>query len=138
MVQARSLSRRLGLLSKLHFSDLRLQIPEVKNCVTGRSMGEHTEDMAKDWNIGRVEQDELTLEGHQKAIAASRIAGLFNDLVITLDGTGKDHFPRRDTSMEKLARLKPMFDRTSGRGTLTAGNSSPLTDGAGARPGRDR
>ncbi len=131
MVQARSLSRRLGLLSKLHFSDLRLQIPEVKNRVTGRSMGEHTEDMAKDWNIGRVEQDELTLEGHQKAIAAQD-RGFFNDLVITLDGTGKDHFPRRDTSMEKLARLKPMFDRTSGRGTLTAGNSSPLTDGAAA------
>jgi acetyl-CoA C-acetyltransferase len=131
MVRARSLSQRLGLLPKLHFSDLRLQIPEVKNRVTGRSMGEHTEDMAKDWNIGRVEQDELTLEGHQKAIAAQD-RGFFNDLVITLDGTSKDHFPRRDTSMEKLARLKPVFDRTSGRGTLTAGNSSPLTDGAAA------
>ena len=56
----------------------------------------------------------------------------FADLIIPLDGTTQDHFPRRDTSLDKLARLKPAFDRTSGRGTLTAGNSSPLTDGAAA------
>jgi acetyl-CoA C-acetyltransferase len=56
----------------------------------------------------------------------------FADLIIPLDGTTQDHFPRRDTSIDKLARLRPAFDRTSGRGTLTAGNSSPLTDGAAA------
>jgi len=94
-------------------------------------MGEHTEDMAKTWNVSRREQDELALESHQRAIAAQD-RGFFADLIIPLDGTGRDHFPRRDTSMEKLARLKPAFDRTSGRGTLTAGNSSPLTDGAAA------
>src|SRR5229473_2450208 len=99
LVQARSLTQRIDVLRKLRPSDIRLFIPEVKNRVTGRSMGEHTEDMAKTWNVGRRVQD---------------------------------HFPRRDTSMEKLARLKPAFDRTSGRGTLTAGNSSPLTDGAAA------
>jgi acetyl-CoA C-acetyltransferase len=106
-------------------------VPEVKNRVTGRSMGEHTEDMAKDWKIGRREQDELALEGHQRAVAAQD-RGFFADLIVPLDGVPKDHFPRRDTSIEKLAKLKPVFDRTSGNGTLTAGNSSPLTDGAAA------
>jgi acetyl-CoA C-acetyltransferase len=129
--QARSLADRLRVLRRLHPTDIRLFVPEVKNRVTGRSMGEHTEDMAKDWNIGRLEQDELALEDHQRAVAAQD-RGFFNDLIIPLDGVDKDHFPRRDTSMEKLARLKPVFDRTSGRGTLTAGNSSPLTDGAAA------
>jgi len=131
MFQARSLSQRIGLFRSLRPSDIRIHVPEVKNRVTGRSMGDHTEDMAKDWNIGRVEQDELALQGHQRAIAAQD-RDFFTDLIVPVDGTSKDHFPRRDTSMEKLAKLKPVFDRTSGRGTLTAGNSSPLTDGAGA------
>jgi acetyl-CoA C-acetyltransferase len=108
-----------------------LFVPEVKNRVTGRSMGEHTEDMAKDWKIGRREQDELALEGHQRAVAAQD-RGFFADLIIPVDGIDKDHFPRRDTSLERVAKLKPVFDRASGRGTLTAGNSSPLTDGAAA------
>jgi acetyl-CoA C-acetyltransferase len=131
IVQARSLRQRVGLLPKLHPADIRLHVPEVKNRVTGRSMGEHTEDMAKDWGIGRREQDELALEGHQRAVAAQD-RGFFRDLIIPLDGVSKDHFPRRDTTVEKLAKLKPVIDRTSGRGTLTAGNSSPLTDGAAA------
>ena len=131
MFQARSAADRLRILRRLRPSDIRLFVPEVKNRVTGRSMGEHTEDMAKDWHIGRREQDELALEGHQRAIAAQD-RGFFADLIVPLDGVDKDHFPRRDTSLEKLARLKPVFDRTSGRGTLTAGNSSPLTDGAAA------
>ena len=127
--QARSNRERLRILRRLRPSDIRLYVPEVKNRVTGRSMGEHTEDMAKDWKIGREEQDELALEDHRRAIAAVD-RGFFRDLIVPLDGVDKDHFPRRDTSMEQLARLKPVFDRTSGRGTLTAGNSSPLTDGA--------
>ena len=131
LVQAHGLVQRLGLLPKLRPSDIRLHIPEVKNRVTGRSMGEHTEDMAKDWNIGRREQDELALEGHRRAVDAQD-RGFFADLIVPIDGTSKDHFPRRDTSLEKLAKLQPVFDRTSGRGTLTAGNSSPLTDGAAA------
>src|SRR6516162_6433786 len=129
--QARDLRQRIGVLRKLRPSDIRLFIPEVKNRVTGRSMGEHTEDMAKSWNVSRREQDELALESHERAIAA-RDRGFFSDLIIPLDGAARDHFPRRDTSMEKLARLRPAFDRTSGRGTLTPGNSSPLTDGAAA------
>jgi acetyl-CoA C-acetyltransferase len=131
LTQARDLHQRLAVLRKLRPSDIRLFVPEVKNRVTGRSMGEHTEDMAKTWNIGRQEQDQLALESHQRAIAA-RDRGFFSDLIVTVDGVAQDHFPRRDTSLEKLARLKPAFDRTSGRGTLTAGNSSPLTDGAAA------
>jgi len=131
LVQAHGLAQRLGLLPKLRLSDIRLHIPEVKNRVTGRSMGEHTEDMAKDWNIGRREQDELALEGHRRTVDAQD-RGFFADLIVPIDGTSKDHFPRRDTSLEKLAKLQPVFDRTSGRGTLTAGNSSPLTDGAAA------
>src|SRR6516164_5127737 len=130
VVQARSFSQRLSALRKLRPADIRLFVPEVKNRVTGRSMGEHTEDMAKTWNIGRREKDELALASHQRAIAQDR--GFFADLIIPLDGTARDHFPRRVTSMEKLGRLRPAFDRASGRGTLTAGNSSPLTDGAAA------
>lgn len=131
VVQARSITERFERLSGLRLRDIRLHVPEVKNRVTGRSMGEHTEDMAKDWNVGRQEQDELALEGHRRAIAAQD-RGFFTDLIVPVDGVAKDHFPRRDTSMEKLARLKPAFDKTSGKGSLTAGNSSPLTDGAAA------
>ena len=131
VVQARSLSQRLSTLRKLRPSDIRLFVPEVKNRVTGRSMGEHTEDMAKTWNIARREQDELALQSHRNA-AAAQDRGFFSDLIVPLDGVRTDHFPRRDTSLEKLGNLKPVFDRTSGKGTLTAGNSSPLTDGAAA------
>jgi acetyl-CoA C-acetyltransferase len=131
MAHARGAVQRIGLIRKLRPSDIRLYVPEVKNRVTGRSMGEHTEDMAKTWAVSRQEQDELALQSHQSAVAAQD-RGFFADLIIPVDGTGTDHLPRRDTSIEKLAKLKPVFDRTSGRGTLTAGNSSPLTDGAAA------
>jgi acetyl-CoA C-acetyltransferase len=129
--QARSAAQRLGALRKLRPSDIRLFVPQVKNRVTGRSMGEHTEDMARAWNIGRGEQDALALQSHRSVIAAQD-RGFFADLIIPVDGTSQDHFPRRDTSMDKLAKLQPVFDRVSGHGTLTAGNSSPLTDGAAA------
>jgi acetyl-CoA C-acetyltransferase len=131
LVQARNLSKRLSTLGKLRLSDIRLYIPQVKNRVTGRSMGEHTEDMAKTWAIGRREQDELALQSHQRAVAAQD-RGFFDNLIVPVEGQSKDHFPRRDTSLEKLGKLSPAFDRKSGRGTLTAGNSSPLTDGAAA------
>ena len=131
VVQARNFSQRLSALRRLRPSDIRLFVPEVKNRVTGRSMGEHTEDMAKTWNITRRGQDELALQSHQFAVAAQD-RGFFLDLIVPVDGVSTDHFPRRDTSLEKLGKLKPVFDRTSGKGTLTAGNSSPLTDGAAA------
>ena len=131
VVQARNFSQRLSALRRLRPSDIRLFVPEVKNRVTGRSMGEHTEDMAKNWNITRREQDELALQSHQFAVAAQD-RGFFLDLIVPVDGVSTDQFPRRETSLEKLSKLKPVFDRTSGKGTLTAGNSSPLTDGAAA------
>src|SRR5271165_7125655 len=101
MFQARSAGQRIALLRKLRPSDIRLFVPEVKNRVTGRSMGEHTEDMAKTWNIGRAEQDALALQSHQAAVAAQD-RGFFADLIIPVEGISQDRFPRRDTSMEKL------------------------------------
>jgi acetyl-CoA C-acetyltransferase len=73
----------------------------------------------------------VALESHQRAVAAQH-RGFFADLVVPVDDVAVDAFPRRDTSLEALAKLPPVFDRTSGRGTATAGNSSPLTDGAAA------
>jgi acetyl-CoA C-acetyltransferase len=129
--QARGFQRKLGVLRALRPRDFRLYVPEVKNRATGRSMGEHCEEMARAWKIERRVQDELALKSHQATIAAQD-AGFFDSLIVPVDGVSKDAFPRRDTSIEKLSALRPAFDRASGRGTLTAGNSSPLTDGAAA------
>ena len=131
VIQARDVTQRIGLLRGLRTSDIRLYVPQVKNRVTGRSMGEHCEDMVRTWSVGRQEQDELALQSHQRAVAAQD-RGFFNDLIIPVEDVTQDRLARRDTSLEKLANLKPAFDRTSGKGTLTAGNSSPLTDGAAA------
>lgn len=129
-LEARTGAQRWAALTETRFSDVRLFIPQIKNRATGKSMGEHTEDMAKGWNVSRQEQDELALASHRKA-AAGWQAGFFDDLVLRMPQTGHDGIIRADTSMEALGRLKPAFDRT-GAGTLTAGNSSPLTDGAAA------
>jgi acetyl-CoA C-acetyltransferase len=127
--QARSLGQKVAHVTELKLGDIQLFIPSVTNRTTGLSMGEHTEITAKEWNIGREDQDRLALEGHQRAIAAWD-SGFFDDLVIPIGDLRRDTIPRKDTSLEKLARLPPTFDRTSGKGSLTAGNSSPLTDGA--------
>src|SRR5262249_61671067 len=129
-VTAKDIKRRRRGHAKLHPKDIRLYIPEVKNRVTGKSMGEHCEDMAKTWGVGRAEQDELALQSHQRAVAAQE-RGFFADLIVPVDTVTTDGIPRRDTSLEKLAKLKPVFDRSKA-GTITAGNSSPLTDGAAA------
>ncbi len=129
VIQARSLPDRLAAIGRIKPKDLRLFVPRVVNRTTGMSMGEHTEITAKDWDISRADQDRIALASHQGAVAGWT-SGFFDDLVIPFDGIKRDNIPRPDTSAEKLARLSPAFDRTSGRGTLTAGNSSPLTDGA--------
>ena len=129
--QARSLGQKLDHLTDLHLRDVRLFIPAISNRTTGMSMGEHTEITAKEWQIGRAEQDEIAFASHRTAVAAWE-RGFFNDLVIPVADVKRDTIPRKDTSLEKLARLPPSFDRTSGKGSLTAGNSSPLTDGAAA------
>ena len=105
-------------------------LPGIAEPRTGLSMGESTELMVKTWEVGRAEQDQLALESHQKA-AAAYAAGFYKDLVIEYLGLAQDDNIRNDTSLEKLAKLKPVFDR-SGAGTLTAGNSTPMTDGASA------
>jgi acetyl-CoA C-acetyltransferase/acetyl-CoA acyltransferase len=99
------------------------------NRVSGRTMGDHMEDTAKELGITREEQDNRALLSHQGAVAGQD-SGFFDSLVIPFGGIARDGFPRRDTSLEKLAKLKLVYDTTSGKGTLTAGNSSPLTDGA--------
>ncbi|THD71102.1 acetyl-CoA C-acyltransferase [Phenylobacterium sp.] len=130
-MEARDFAGRWGAIRQSRFSDVRLFIPEIKNRATGKSMGEHTEEMAKGWAISRAEQDELALASHRRA-AAGWASGFFDDLVLRLEEVGRDNIIRPDTSLEALGRLRPAFDRTSGQGTLTAGNSSPLTDGAAA------
>jgi acetyl-CoA C-acetyltransferase len=129
--QARSLGQKIDQVTHVHLKDIRLFIPAIANRTTGLSMGEHTEITAKEWQIGRAEQDEIALQSHRDAVAAWD-KGFFDDLVIPVGELRRDTIPRNDTSLEKLARLPPTFDRTSGKGTLTAGNSSPLTDGAAA------
>jgi acetyl-CoA C-acetyltransferase len=98
---------------------------------TGKAMGDHCEMTAKEWKITREAQDQLALESHKK-LAAAYERGFFKDLVIPFRGLERDGFLRADTTMEKLATLKPAFDKTSGQGTLTAGNSTGLSDGASA------
>ncbi len=104
------------------------ELPGVNEPRTGLNMGQSTEITAKDWQISREAQDELAYESHRRASAAYD-EGFYTDLVIPLNGVTEDNNMRRDTTVEKLAKLKPVFDR-SGAGTMTAGNSTPLTDGA--------
>ena len=113
------------------FSELKPSFPGVAEPRTGMSMGEHCEKMAREWHIGREAQDRLALDSHRK-LAVAYDAGFFADLVVPFRGIKRDGFLRPDTSMDKLAGLKPAFDKSSGHGTLTAGNSTGLSDGAAA------
>jgi acetyl-CoA C-acetyltransferase len=112
-------------------ADLKPQMPGVVEPRTGLSMGQSCEIMAKNWNVTQREQDELALASHKHA-AKAWDEGFYNDMVIPFKGLDKDNNVRGDTTMEKMAKLPPAFDRKSGHGTLTAGNSSPLSDGAAA------
>jgi acetyl-CoA C-acetyltransferase len=107
---------------------LRPMPPSVGEPRTGLSMGQHCEEMVKEWRISREEQDVLALASHKNAAAAWQ-SGFFNDLVVPFNNLEKDNNVRGDTSLEKLSQLKNAFDKSE-KGTLTAGNSSPLTDGA--------
>src|SRR5882762_1238280 len=127
--QARSIAQRLALFKNLRPRDIRLHILAVANRATGKSMGEHCEEMARTWSIARDSQDKIALASHQKALAGQK-SGFFDDLIVPVEGMSRDGFPRADTSLERLAKLQPAFDGKSGKGTITAGNSSPLTDGA--------
>lgn len=125
--RARSNSERLKALAKFRPSMLAPAIPSNGEPRTGKSMGEHCEMMAKHWGITREDQDQLAYESHQKA-AAAYDEGFFSDLMTEYAGVSRDNNVRADSTLEKLATLKPVFDRENG--TLTAANSTPLTDGA--------
>ncbi|HXV09564.1 MAG TPA: acetyl-CoA C-acetyltransferase [Burkholderiales bacterium] len=126
--RGRSFGQRLKPWLRLRPRDLKPSAPGVAEPRTGLSMGEHCELMAKEWEIARAEQDELAHASHMKAAAAWK-EGFYDDLVAPFAGLTVDNNVRPETSREKLAALKPAFDR-SANGTLTAGNSTPLTDGA--------
>jgi acetyl-CoA C-acetyltransferase len=119
---------RLRTIGELRPRDLAPASPGIAEPRTGLSMGQHCEEMAKQWQIARAAQDELALASHRNA-AAAWSAGFFQDLVVPFAGLERDNNVRGDTSLEKLGSLKTAFD-PGPAGTLTAGNSSPLTDGA--------
>lgn len=116
-------------VSGFSLGELKPSFPGVAEPRTGKSMGDHCELMAREWHIPREAQDQLAFESHHKA-AAAYASGFFDELVVPFRGIERDNILRPDTTLEKLASLKPAFDRTSGHGTLTAGNSTPLSDGA--------
>lgn len=110
-------------------SELKPEFPDVVEPRTHLSMGQHTEKMAKEWKISREDQDKLALKSHENALRAYS-EGFYEDLVLPFEGISRDAFPRADSTLEKMAKLKPAFDPE--HGTLTAANSTPLTDGAAA------
>ena len=130
LFQARSLKDKLSRAAMLRPRDLFPQPPSVSEPSTGLTMGQHMEITAKEWKIPRDRQDEIAFLSHSRA-AKAIATGLFDGEIAPIGGVSKDLIVRADTTVEKLSTLKPAFDRT-GSGTLTAGNSSALTDGASA------
>lgn len=126
---ARNPGEMPAALGRLSLSDFSVPAKGWANRITGRTMGDHMEDTAKQWNITREAQDAWAYQSHVRAVRGWQ-SGFFSDLVIPLPELSQDANPRPDTSLDKLASLTPVFDRTSGRGSLTAGNSTPITDGA--------
>lgn len=129
--RAKTTGQRLAALAKFRPSMLAPAIPSNGEPRTKLSMGDHCELMVKEWKISREAQDLLAYESHKKA-AAAYDAGFYDDLIVPFGKLTRDNNLRADTTLEKLATLGPAYDKKSGRGTLTAGNSTPLTDGASA------
>jgi acetyl-CoA C-acetyltransferase len=127
---AKSFADKLKVITSFNPSLLKPQVPAVREPRTGLSMGDHTELMVKEWKISRADQDQLAYESHQKA-AKAYDEGFHDDMIIEIANIKRDTITRKETSLDKLAKLKPAFDK-SPAGTLTAGNSTPLTDGASA------
>jgi acetyl-CoA C-acetyltransferase len=125
---ARDPAGAAAMLGGLNAGDFNLPLKAWANRVSGKSQGEHTEDTAKRFAISREDQDRWALRSHQGAVAGQD-AGFFADLIVPFGGVDHDTMPRRDTSAERLASLRPAFDPVAG--TITAGNASPVTDGAG-------
>lgn len=125
--RAKTTGERIRLFLSIRLKDWAPVPPLNVEPRTGMSMGDHTEVTAKYFNISREDQDAFALASHQK-MAAAYERGFFKDLITPYAGLERDNNLRPDSSLEKLAKLKPAFDKTNG--SLTAGNSSPLTDGA--------
>jgi acetyl-CoA C-acetyltransferase len=130
LFRARSLPERILPWFRLRPFHFKPELPGVNEPRTGLSMGQSTEITAKKWDIPREHQDQLALASHMKA-AAAYDAGWYDDLVVPFLDCEEDNNIRRDTTFEKLSSLKPVFDKSEA-GTMTAGNSTPLTDGAAA------
>ena len=128
--RAKSWGERLKVLSRFRPDFIFPRPPSPKEPSTGLTMGQHCEITAKEFNIAREAQDRLALKSHKSAASAGA-SGYLAEEIVELDGVKTDDLIRADTSFEKLSKLKPVFDR-SDKGTLTAGNSSALTDGASA------
>ncbi|MBB4814546.1 MULTISPECIES: acetyl-CoA C-acetyltransferase [Pseudomonas] len=126
--RSKSMADKLKVLLQLRPHHLKPELPRNGEPRTGLSMGQHCELMAQTWQIPRAEQDQLALESHQK-MAAAYAEGWHDDLITPFLGLTRDNNLRPDLTLEKLAALKPAFERSE-KGTLTAGNSTPLTDGA--------
>jgi acetyl-CoA C-acetyltransferase len=128
--RAKTVSRKLQVLSRLRPKDLAPDAPNTGEPRTGLSMGEHQALTTAQWKITRQAQDELAFNSHRN-LAAAYDAGFFDDLLTPYRGLSRDSNLRADTSLEKLATLKPVFGKNLGaEATMTAGNSTPLTDGA--------
>jgi acetyl-CoA C-acetyltransferase len=127
---AKSLGERVKNILRIRPGDLKPAFPGIVEPRTGLSMGQHTEKMVKEWKITREEQDQLAYESHMKAVKAYK-EGFYQELVTPFKGATRDTIVREDTTLDKLAKLKPVFDK-SASGTLTAGNSTNFTDGAAA------
>jgi len=128
--QARSLKQSLRAFKGFGPGELKPVTPTNSEIRTGLSMGQHCERMAQEWEIEREAQDQLAFESHQKAAAAYE-EGFFDDLVTSWEGVSRDNILRADTSLEKLATLRNVFDKGP-KGTMSAGNSTTLSDGAAA------
>jgi acetyl-CoA C-acetyltransferase len=132
--RAKTAAQRLAVASRFRPAMLiSPALPRNGEPRTGLSMGEHAEQMAQQWSIPREAQDELALKSH-KNLAKAYDEGFFTDLMTPFKGVAKDNNLRADLTIEKLRTLKPVFDKkvAPNQGTLTAGNSTPLTDGASA------
>jgi acetyl-CoA C-acetyltransferase len=125
--RAKGNAARLRALAKLRPQQIVPEIPRNAEPRTGLSMGEHAAIMAREWGIGRAEQDELAVHSHH-GLAAAYESGFEHDLVVPYLGLERDQNLRPDSSVEQLAKLKPVFGGPEG--TMTAGNSTPLSDGA--------
>ncbi len=126
---SKSLMQKIKTMSDFRISKFVFSSPGVVEPRTGLSMGEHCERMVKEWQVTQREQDEIAFQSHMNAEKAYK-NGFYDDLIIPVNGINKDSFIRADTSLDQLAKLKPAFDKD--KGTITAGNASPLSDGSSA------